>query len=67
MPTVVETLQKLGLRSLMVEGGARVLSYCLSSPRNGHRIDKVIVTIANCVAPATGTHYDISAHVVCYW
>ena len=67
MPTVVETLQQLGLRSLMVEGGASVLSSCLSSPRNVHRIDKVIVTIANCVAPTTGTHYDINAHMVCYW
>ncbi|CAG7854192.1 SubName: Full=Related to RIB7-HTP reductase {ECO:0000313/EMBL:CCA70414.1} [Serendipita indica DSM 11827] len=63
MSTVVETLRQLGLHSLMVEGGASVLSSCLSSARDKLRIDRIIVTIANCVAPGNGTHYDISAQM----
>jgi 2,5-diamino-6-(ribosylamino)-4(3H)-pyrimidinone 5'-phosphate reductase len=51
---VKETLKRLGYRSLMVEGGQKVISSYLSST-NKRIVDRIIITIAPVLVGKNGT------------
>jgi len=54
LPAVLRTLRENGIRSVMVEGGARVIQSFLSS---GHLVDALIVTTAPVLVGRDGVGY----------
>jgi len=55
LPAVLRTLREKGIRSIMVEGGARVIQSFLASR---HLVDSMIVTIAPVLVGRDGVGYD---------
>jgi len=61
IPTVLETLHKLGVRSLMVEGGARIIESFFAEPASfsSVNIDTIIVTVAPRFVGDDGIGYNV--------
>ena len=58
IPALLRKLREFGIRSLMVEGGARVIQSFLNEPRNASDvIDSVIVTVAPTFVGDDGVGY----------
>ncbi|PFH52228.1 hypothetical protein AMATHDRAFT_140603 [Amanita thiersii Skay4041] len=55
-PAVLQSLRHLGIRSLMVEGGARVISSLFA--QHSHLIDTIIVTVAPLFVGDDGVSYN---------
>lgn len=54
IPSILKTLRKLGITSLMVEGGARIISSFLAEPV----VDALIITIAPVLVGELGIGYQ---------
>lgn len=58
IPEMLKALKEHGIRSLMVEGGARVIqSFLAESQSSSHVVDRVIVTVAPTFVGADGVGY----------
>ncbi|GJE89464.1 RibD family protein [Phanerochaete sordida] len=58
LPSMLKALRKLGVRSLMVEGGARVIqSFLAASTEKARLVDTVIVTVAPVFVGDEGVGY----------
>jgi 2,5-diamino-6-(ribosylamino)-4(3H)-pyrimidinone 5'-phosphate reductase len=56
LPAVLRTLREKGIRSIMVEGGARIIQSFLSAA-SGHLVDALIVTTAPILVGCEGVGY----------
>ena len=57
MPAVLRTLREKGVRSIMVEGGARIIRSFLSSAASERLFDALIVTTAPVLVGCDGVGY----------
>ncbi|KAH9044325.1 dihydrofolate reductase-like domain-containing protein [Lactarius pseudohatsudake] len=57
LPAVLRTLREQGIRSIMVEGGARIIRSFLSSAASGRLVDTLIVTTAPILVGRNGVGY----------
>ncbi|KAG7447493.1 bacterial bifunctional deaminase-reductase [Guyanagaster necrorhizus] len=64
IPSVLQTLHELGVRSLMVEGGARVIGSFLAERDS---VDTVIITIAPKFVGSEGVGYGVDISQVSYY
>ncbi|KAF8204042.1 dihydrofolate reductase-like domain-containing protein [Pholiota molesta] len=55
LPSVLQTLRTLGVTSLMVEGGARIIASFLAEPG---AVDVLLITVAPVLVGSTGVGYD---------
>lgn len=69
IPTVLETLHKHGVRSLMVEGGARIIEAFFAEPTTSDEtnIDTIIVTVAPRFVGDDGVGYNVKLGEVCIY
>lgn len=58
-PDTLRVLQKRGLHSVMVEGGAQVISSLLWAAQGGVVIDHVIITIGKTMLGSSGVGYAV--------
>ncbi|KAF9015669.1 dihydrofolate reductase-like domain-containing protein, partial [Cyathus striatus] len=56
LPPLLQTLHSLGIRSLMVEGGARIIASFFSSP---DLLDNIIITVAPTIVGDDGLGYAL--------
>jgi len=56
LPAILKSLSDLGIRSLMVEGGARIIGSFFSSPQK--IIDTLIITVASVLVGSDGVGYQ---------
>ncbi|EKM61507.1 uncharacterized protein PHACADRAFT_135222 [Phanerochaete carnosa HHB-10118-sp] len=60
LPSMLKTLRKLGIRSLMVEGGARVIQSFLASTEKTPLVETAIITVAPVFVGDEGVGYGQS-------
>jgi 2,5-diamino-6-(ribosylamino)-4(3H)-pyrimidinone 5'-phosphate reductase len=56
LPVILKSLNDLGIRSLMVEGGARIIGSFCAAPEN--IIDALIITVAPILVGSDGVGYQ---------
>jgi len=58
IPVILEKLRSLGISSLMVEGGARVIDSFLQANLSTPLVDSLIVTVAPTLVGSGGVAYE---------
>ena len=56
LPVILKSLSDLGIRSLMVEGGARIIGSFFAAPEN--IVDALIITVAPILVGSDGVGYQ---------
>jgi 2,5-diamino-6-(ribosylamino)-4(3H)-pyrimidinone 5'-phosphate reductase len=56
LPVILKSLNDLGIRSLMVEGGARIIESFFAAPEN--IVDALIITVAPLLVGSDGVGYQ---------